>query len=353
MKTAFLSFSITDSTLTDYFFEVAAQLSKTHQVIIFTDKNQKHPFQVPPSAKIYKWPSPRPGKIKDFVFLISKIIKHRPDVMVSMFGSVNIFLIVGFMFMIKRRIAWSRTVSTAFNDNKGLMFRKRLIFKLATELIANSEATKHDLVENFRVPPAKVRIFPNAVRKQPRNPERNPNKIMYVGRLHAAKGVDTLLAAMPIVVQEFPDVELVLIGGHLGFNTIKRYSEMAESLGVGKNVTFLGTKSRPEVLNELSDAAFTVFPSFAEGFGWVIIESFSVGTPVIGTNSTSIKEIIRDGVDGFLFEPGNSPELSAKMITMLASPSMQQEFSKNCLGRFQDEYDVEKIAVDVANYLTE
>ena len=86
---------------------------------------------------------------------------------------------------------------------------------------------------------------------------------------------------------------------------VETYQKMAKDMGLQDKTTFEGSKPKDKVLSEFSKASYVVVPSLSEGFGFVVIEAFSVRTPVIGSNTGGIKEIIRNGIDGLLFEPGN------------------------------------------------
>lgn len=351
MKTIFLSFSVTNSSVTDYFLELSNQLADSYKVVIIADKIEPHPFVVSPKLEILKWPSDRPKNFSDFWFLFKKTWKYKPDVMISMFGSVNMFLLVGFLLQVKNRIAWSRTISTAAPASKMMTKRKAFVYRLATVVFANSMATKNDLVVNFDVNPKKIRVVYNAVRNYALEKTTNPNKIVYVGSLIPMKGVETLFQAMPAVLEKFPNLKLVVVGGYIGGNSIKIYQEIARKLGIADRVVFLGRQTKPEVLAALSDAYFSVAPSLAEAFGFNVIESFSVKTPVIGSDNTGIAEIIRDHSDGFLFKTKDSVSLSEKMIALLGNPPLRETFSQNCYQRFIETFEVKKAASAVVDQI--
>ncbi|HLA56218.1 MAG TPA: glycosyltransferase family 4 protein [Flavobacterium sp.] len=352
MKTIFLSFSITDSSVTDYFLELSNQLAVNHKVIVIADKIEPHNFTISPAIEIFKWPSDRPNNFSDFWFLFRKTVRYRPQIMISMFGSVNLFVLVGFMLNIRHRIVWSHTISTASPAKKSLMQRKAFVYKLANRLFANSNATKQDLVENFNVKPAKIDLVYNAVREYKTNNKTvNPDKIVYVGSLIPMKGVDTLFEAMPAVLAQFPNVKLTMVGGYIGGNSMKTYMEKAQSIGISDNVVFLGRQTKQSVLEQLSDAYFSVAPSLAEAFGFNVIESFSVKTPVIGSDSTGISEIITDNSDGLLFKTKNAADLSAKMIRLLEDAVLRNTFSGNCHAHFLREFEVGSAVDKVVGHL--
>jgi glycosyltransferase involved in cell wall biosynthesis len=352
MKTIFLACSVTDSSVTDYFLELANQLSEDYKVVIIADKIEPHPFAVSPTIEILKWPSERPRNFSDFIFLLKKTRTHKPHIMISMFGSVNLFSLVGFMLRVRHRIVWCRTISTASAAKESLRKRKAFVYRLATVLFANSNATKQDLMANFNVKSDKIKLVYNAVRKYETGLKPvNRDKIVYVGSLIPMKGVDTLLEAMPAVLARFPNLKLTMVGGYIGGNSMKRYMEKAQSLQIIQSVVFLGRLAKKSVLEELSDACFSVAPSLAEAFGFNVIESFSVRTPVIGSDNTGIAEIIRDDADGFLFQTKNPEALASKMILLLENPSLRNAFSANCYGHFLNNFEVRSNCSQVVKHL--
>ncbi len=346
MKTIFLSFSLKKSSVSEFFLEVAHQLHPKYKVVIITYGDTQHSYQISPDIKIFKWPSDRPNGLKDFGFLLKLIKQYRPHIMIANFGAVNMFLMVGYLLGVSHRIAWYRTLTDQLENKKILKFRKKMFYKMGTQIIANSLATKNDLIANFKVEEKKINVVYNAVR----DPELKAaiiekNKILYVGRMEEIKGISVLIEAIPLVLNKFPQTEFVFVGGNLKSAAIIGYINKSKALGIEGNVRFTGNKGKNDVLKEFSTAYFSVVPSLVEAFGYVVIESFSVKTPVIGSNTTGISEIIRNNVDGLLFEPKNSLDFAEKMILLLEDENLRNNFSKNCYQRFREEFEL-KIAVE-------
>src|SRR5690606_18358580 len=122
---------------------------------------------------------------------------------------------------------------------------------------------------------------------------------------------------------------------------IKSLERRAAELGVSTQVRFLGSQPKQKVLEALSSAWFSVVPSLVEAFGFVVIESFSVRCPVIGSNRSGVSLIVRDGKDGFLFDPTSAPDLAQKMTTLLGNPELRGRFSQQCYENFLNQYEVE------------
>ena len=354
LKTIFLSFSIANTSVSDYFIELSNKLSEEFCVIIITDSIKEHQISISSEIEIFRWPSRRPTNWRDFLFLIQKVKKYRPEMMISMFGSINIFLVVGFLMGIRHRIPWSRTISTQFQTRRSLLWRKRILYKFATKIFANSRATKLDLIENFKVSEKKIEIFYNAVKDVDFSKARvDEHKIVYAGNLVPSKGVDILLEAIPRVLKKFPEIRLTVVGGVLGRQEIKKLEEKTTGLGIRGSVDFIGSQPKDRVLLELSGAYLAVVPSLVEAFGFVVIESFSVKTPVIGSKTSGIAEIIRDGKDGFLFEPGNPSDLTEKILKLYENHNLREEFSENCYDRFREEFEVKKATSTVYKRIKE
>ena len=343
MKTIFLSFTIKDSSVAEFFIELSNQLALNNKVIIITYAVEKNNFYISPEIEVIKWPSKRPTKFKDFLFLSKLVKKHKPEAMIANFGAVNMFLMVGYLLGVKQRIAWYHTLSAQLEKRKILQFRKKIFYKMATKIVANSKATKDDLVKNFGVEKSKVKVIYNAVKKPVLLNDVIPYKLVYAGRMHITKGVETLLNAMPFVVSKFPLVNLTLLGDDLKGEQIKKYVERVKVLEVQNNVNFIGNQSKDKVLEQFSSAYLTIVPSVVEAFGYVVIESFSVKTPVIGSNTSGIAEIIRDDRDGFLFEVSNHRDLADKINHLLGNPKLREQFSNNCFERFLKNFEVKEV----------
>ena len=354
MKSIFIAFTLKNSSVAEFFIELANQLSINNKVVIITHSVEPNTLKINKSIEILRWPGKRPTGFKDFIFLSKLVRKYKPEIMISNFAAVNIFLTVGYFFRVKRRIAWYRTLTTQLEDRKFLKFRKRIIYRFATQIFANSIATKNDLIKSFNVNKNKIKVIVNAA-KDPHlgGIDINDNKIVYVGRMDVIKGVLTLLQAMPEVIRFFPNIHLHIIGGNLNGDRIDDYKSIAKKIGIENNVIFKGNKGKSEVLKEFSDAFVTIVPSLVEAFGFVIIESFSVKTPVIGSNTTGISEIVRDGIDGYLFEPGNSEELASRIIYLYTNRHLRKTFSNNCYSRFKTNYElktqIELLCSDLSN----
>jgi len=160
----------------------------------------------------------------------------------------------------------------------------------------------------------------------------------FVGRLVEGKGVEILLEAFAIVVQQAPQVMGIIIGDG-EWSTLLHTK--AQQLGIGKNVRFLGPRTDIEELYVCMD--LFVLPSFWEGLPTVILESMASGIPVLASDIPGNRLLIKDQVNGWLTPPGHAQALADKILTSLNSPSALWEITLRARETVK-KFDIENIA---------
>jgi teichuronic acid biosynthesis glycosyltransferase TuaC len=142
-----------------------------------------------------------------------------------------------------------------------------------------------------------------------------------VGRLLPIKGFDDLLRALPEVAAGAPDVRLVLVGPNRVDSRLGDYQrhleELAESLGVGERVQFIGPVPLGEVRDFLAAADVVAIPSIEEGGNKVLLEAAAVGTPFVSTRTAGNAELARPWDCGLVVEPRAPSALAAAIGRLL------------------------------------
>ena len=155
------------------------------------------------------------------------------------------------------------------------------------------------------------------------------NYIVFFGRVDHRKGLLTLINA----VRHLP-TKLVIVGDGPERTTLEIY---VTAQGIS-NVSFAGHKSGDDLQSIIRRASFSVLPSESnETFGHTILESFACGKPVIASMIGAIPELIKEGENGLLFQPGNVAQLKAKIFELINDPAKKREMGKN--GRLMVEKD--------------
>ncbi len=343
MKTIFIAFTLKNSSVADFCVTLSNYLAPDYKVVIFSHANEDHNFLLHDSVTVLQWPTKRPTSFTDLIFLVRQIRKYKPQTIIGNFAAVNIFMLGGFLMGVKNRVAWYHTLTSQLGYNRFLRYRKRLFYKIATKIITNSEAAKLDLSRSFGVPYHKIDVVNNAVRDPATIGMVKKNKIVFAGRLHQVKGIEVLVRALEIVKEGFEKIELIVIGEDEGTGELKKLRTLQKDLHLEHNIKFVGNRSRGYVLEHFATAYCSIVPSFFEAFGYVVIESFSVRTPVIGSDSTGVSEIVRDNVDGLLFKPGDHKELAEKIIELMKNKDLRDRMAENCYERFLQNYELNRV----------
>ena len=184
--------------------------------------------------------------------------------------------------------------------------------------IAVSKFYQNKMVE-YGFKPEQVNYIPNFINIDEFTATgKDENYAVFFGRLSHEKGVDTLINAAKIC----SDIPIQVIGTGPIEQELKAQVEQ-ENIN---NVHFLGFKTGDELKGLISNASFTVIPSvWYENCPMSVLESFALGTPVIGSNIGGIPELIIENTDGLIFEPGNVQDLSAKMQLLWEKPRLRKE----------------------------
>jgi glycosyltransferase involved in cell wall biosynthesis len=123
-------------------------------------------------------------------------------------------------------------------------------------------------------------------------------EIVFVGQVVHRKGIDLLLDAIKPLFGEHPTLYLIIIGMGDSLEGIQR---QVESLGLMERISFEGVLPSDQVLSRLRNADLLVLPSRWDGWGIVINEAFAVGIPVVVSNRCGASELVRDGINGYVF----------------------------------------------------
>jgi glycosyltransferase involved in cell wall biosynthesis len=156
---------------------------------------------------------------------------------------------------------------------------------------------------------------------------------VFVGRLSAEKGVETLLKAWQSLGDRVP---LKIVGDGPLAETVRA----AAAQGAG--VEWLGSKPLAEVYPLIGEAAFLVLPSQCyENFPRVVIEAFAKGTPVIASRLGAMAEVVDHGRTGLHFEPGDALDLAVKVRNLVDDPLLQSRMRRAAREEYEGKYTAE------------
>lgn len=151
--------------------------------------------------------------------------------------------------------------------------------------------------------------------------------VLYTGRIDKDKSIDVVIKAIPEVVKK-TNAHFVLAGtGDL----MQDMEALAESLDVRKDVTFLGRldNESPDFVALYKSASVFAIASTIETQSLVTLEAMSAGTPVVAADANALPELVKPGINGYLFRPGDDKALAEYIIKILTNPRLAEEFSRS------------------------
>lgn len=193
------------------------------------------------------------------------------------------------------------------------------------ELVVAVSETVRAMLASEGVPATHVNWPGVAIQENLLERTTNP-QVVFAGRLVKEKGCDVLLRAFAIVKRKIPDVEMVIAGDGL---ERKRLERMMHELDLDSSVTFMGQVTPDEVQKRFASAWVQVIPSvWPEPLPIVAMEAMMNGRIALASRVGGLPEVIRNGVNGFLVEPGNAEDLAATIFRVLDHPEQTEQIRK-------------------------
>jgi glycosyltransferase involved in cell wall biosynthesis len=200
-----------------------------------------------------------------------------------------------------------------------------------------------DLVVSWGVPAGRVDVLPNPAphATDARDADVGAHPVLaFAGRLTAQKDLGVALDA----VRELPGVRLLIAG-----EGPERARLEAEA---GERVEFLGALPRAEVLGLLRAADAAILTSAWENFPHGVVEALAVGTPVIATRTGGVAEVVHDGENGLLVEPGDAAAFAAAVRRYLADDALRDRLRAAAVASVA-QYDADVIYARLEGILVE
>jgi glycosyltransferase involved in cell wall biosynthesis len=162
--------------------------------------------------------------------------------------------------------------------------------------------------------------------------------VLFVGIVRKVKGIDVLLRAIRLLVDDGVRIRLTIAGESFYASYARDYAELTElctRLGLDDDVQFVGAMNPMQVAAEMRDSSVVVLPSWRETFGVVLAEALACGTPVVATRCGGPEDIV-DDQSGLLVNPGDPAALAAALKSVLSNPAYYDpnRLRQHALDRF-------------------
>ena len=143
-------------------------------------------------------------------------------------------------------------------------------------------------------------------------------RFLFIGRIMKEKGIEEYLEAAKYISNKYSNVEFQIVGPY----EEERYKDVISNLNNPK-IKYLGISE--DVRDQIKEVDCIINPTYHEGMSNVLLEGAAMGKPLIASNIPGCKEIVEDGVNGYLFEPKNTQKLIEKIEQFLKLSSSERE----------------------------
>jgi len=210
------------------------------------------------------------------------------------------------------------------------------------QYLALSDFGREKLIANG-IPPEKIAVRPNTLSLEIQPGDGSGNFALFVGRLSPEKGIETLMAAWEGMEDSY---RLILIGdGELREDVEERSRKSG-------NIEICGFQPNSVTIEWMRRAKFLVLPSiWYEGMPRAVIEAFAAGTPVIASEIGAMKDMIQNGINGFLFEPGNAKRLTELAKALFQNEDLRRKMRIGARNSFNEKYSPECVYQKTENIL--
>jgi glycosyltransferase involved in cell wall biosynthesis len=217
--------------------------------------------------------------------------------------------------------------------------------KKADRIITVSEYSKSEIIKYVGYPEDQITVIPNAVDHNNYCVRRDREVIkklgildtqkiiLYVGSEQPRKNIPFLLKAISELKKKLPEIILLKIGTPQVPGAREKLIKLIETLGIEKEVVFVGYVSENELPKYYNAADLFVFPSLYEGFGLPPLEAMACGTPVITSNFTSLPEVVGDSA--ITIDPYDVNAFAEAMYNLLTDEKLREKMINKGLKRAQ------------------
>ncbi len=199
-------------------------------------------------------------------------------------------------------------------------------------------------LEGF-APGARWRAVPNgvAVPEEPTKVEAN-RCLLFLGNLGRPKGASDLVEALIRARQKCSEVCGKLAGNETATGEMSKLSQRIRQSPQPEAVELIGIVKGRDKLERLEQAGFFCLPSYAEGLPMAMLEAMAAGLGVIVTRVGAIPEVITDGVEGFLVDPGDVETLSDRIVRLSEDGQLRKTMGAAARRKVIQHYSLDRMA---------
>lgn len=208
--------------------------------------------------------------------------------------------------------------------------------------LTGSNSTKQDLI-SYGISENNIEILPHGLFLKPVSTVPQKEKdltLLYVSRLVRMKGIEDAIIIFSKVLKKAPNARFWIVGdGEESY--IDRLHSLIKVLHLEKTVTFFGYVDETKKTELYQKAHFLLHTSVREGFGLVVTEANSQGTPALTYDSPGLRDVVKNGINGYTFQKEKYDLIADKCISLYNS-SEYKKLAQSAINSSK-KYDWDKI----------
>jgi glycosyltransferase involved in cell wall biosynthesis len=165
------------------------------------------------------------------------------------------------------------------------------------------------------------------------------NYVVFISRLVFNKNLNIVISSFTEVRKKIPDAKLIVIGfGPM----MDEWKNMTLRLGLAKNVVFTGYVSQERKIEILSKSSALLLPSITEGMPIVALEAFALSKPVLLSDIEPHRDLVQDGVDGFLIPFDDKSKWAEKIIFILSNKEAREGIGRKARSKVENRFNMDR-----------
>ncbi|MGA2186759.1 MAG: glycosyltransferase [Bryobacteraceae bacterium] len=250
---------------------------------------------------------------------------------------------------------WAAADENEKQFHEALVSAEEHVLTHSTGISANSRAVIDTIRRYYGIDCATGQhvVIPHGIDPPPLTPafERHTGIMaLFVGRIEKRKGVDTLLATVPVLCEKHPEVRFCIAGEEVDPAIRMAFLERHKGRAFLERVEFLGQVPDRRLESLYASCDLFVAPSRYESFGLIYLEAMRYGKPVVGCRVGGVVEVVDDGVSGFLVEPDDPPALQTALESLLADPERRRRMGQAAKTAFLERFTRRQMVEAAAQY---
>lgn len=243
----------------------------------------------------------------------------------------------------------------------------RHIYGLADKIIVHAEDNKRRISGQFGLHRSKVTVirhgnyvpyvgtdrFPRELAREKVGVKDFANVVLFFGQIKKVKGLHHLIRAFPAVLEREPSTAL-LVAGQVWKDDFSYYARLVSSLGLEQNfISRIEHIADEDVAAYFESADVVALPYTTVYQSGVLLMACSYGRPVVATPVGGMKEVIEDGISGYLVPPGDEEKLAEAIGKLLSDKEKAEKMGSRARQMMEEHYSWEAVALQTRQLYTE